>query len=103
MVATDRFADLARRSGLEAGLEGARIVALAHPVGGVAKDELQRRADAVARHLSHTGVSPGRLTVVSYGEERPAASGSGEVAWSANRRAEFRVLTGSDNVRGTIE
>jgi len=47
VVATDKFADLARQSGEQAGLEGARIVAIAHPVGGVAKDELRRRADAV--------------------------------------------------------
>jgi peptidoglycan-associated lipoprotein len=48
----------------------------------------QRRADSVRRHLIGKGVSSNRLSAVSYGEERPMASGSGEVAWSQNRRAE---------------
>ncbi len=47
-MATERFEELARQSGAQSGLAGARIVAIAHPVGGVAKDELRRRADAVA-------------------------------------------------------
>ena len=62
----------------------------------------QRRADAVARRLSQMGVHPTRVTTVSYGEERPRAAGTGETAWSENRRAEFRVLTGT-GARGTIE
>jgi len=47
VVATDRFADLARQSARDVGLTHARIVALTHPLGGIAKDELRRRADAV--------------------------------------------------------
>jgi hypothetical protein len=47
VVATERFAELARQSGQQSGLEHARIVAIAHPIGGIAKDELRRRADAV--------------------------------------------------------
>ena len=47
MVATDKFADLAWQSGRDIGLAEARIVALTHPVGGIEKDELRRRADAV--------------------------------------------------------
>lgn len=47
VVATDRFAELARQAGEQAGLEAARIVAVTHPVGGVAKGELRSRADAV--------------------------------------------------------
>jgi len=31
------------------------------------------------------------MSTVSYGEARPAVSGSGETAWQLNRRAEFRV------------
>lgn len=49
----------------------------------------QRRADAVARYLVGLGVAPSRVQAVSYGEERPAASGSGEAAWGRNRRAEI--------------
>ena len=62
----------------------------------------QRRADAVARRLAHMGVHATRLATVSYGEERPRASGASETAWSQNRRAEFRVITGS-GVSGTVD
>ncbi len=62
----------------------------------------QRRADSVARRLSTMGVMPSRVATVSYGEERPRASGSSETAWSENRRAEFRVMSGS-GVSGTVD
>lgn len=51
----------------------------------------QRRADAARDYLVHLGVDPGRLTTISYGEERPADPGHGEDAWSKNRRAEFVI------------
>ena len=51
----------------------------------------QRRADAVKQHLVSGGVSSGRVSAVSLGEERPAASGHNESAWSQNRRAEISV------------
>jgi len=62
----------------------------------------QRRADSVARRLSQMGVTPTRVATVSFGEERPRVSGLSETAWSANRRAEFRVITGS-GVNGTVD
>ena len=62
----------------------------------------QRRADAVARRLAQLGVQSSRVATVSYGEERPRAQGSSESAWSENRRAEFRVITGS-SARGTVD
>ncbi len=49
----------------------------------------ERRAFAVQRHLRNMGVSPARMSVVSYGEERPADRGYDEAAWSRNRRAEI--------------
>ena len=49
----------------------------------------QRRADAVKSHLVGSGVSGSRISTMSYGEERPAASGHNESAWSQNRRAEI--------------
>jgi peptidoglycan-associated lipoprotein len=49
----------------------------------------QRRADAVKEYLVSLGVAAERLSSTSYGEERPAAAGSDESAWSQNRRAEF--------------
>lgn len=49
----------------------------------------QRRADAVARYLSGLGLPKGRISQVSYGEEKPATTGSGDDAWARNRRAEL--------------
>jgi peptidoglycan-associated lipoprotein len=61
----------------------------------------QRRAKSVVDYLTQQGVAPSRLPVVSYGEERPEDSRSGATAWAKNRRAEFRVLTGAQDVQGT--
>ncbi len=46
----------------------------------------ERRAESVRRALLLRGATRGQLSVVSYGEERPAVLGSGEEAWSRNRR-----------------
>jgi len=48
----------------------------------------QRRAESVVGYLRSTGVPSSLLSVVSYGEERPARPGHDEVAWAANRRVE---------------
>jgi peptidoglycan-associated lipoprotein len=53
-----------------------------------------RRATAVREYLNSIGVDASRLEVNSFGEERPAAMGSNEAAWSQNRRAEFEILAG---------
>lgn len=50
----------------------------------------QKRAEAVLRTLTLLGVSDKQLEAVSFGEERPAASGSDESAWARNRRAELK-------------
>ncbi|MFD0965595.1 peptidoglycan-associated lipoprotein Pal [Seminibacterium arietis] len=47
----------------------------------------QRRADAVKNFLSAKGVQAGQVSTVSYGEEKPAALGHDEAAYSKNRRA----------------
>ena len=47
----------------------------------------ERRANAAKNYLVSLGVGEGRLRTVSYGEERPAATGSNEQAWARNRRA----------------
>jgi peptidoglycan-associated lipoprotein len=49
----------------------------------------ERRADAVKRVMVAEGAAPGQLSVVSYGEERPASLGTGEEAMSLNRRVEI--------------
>ncbi|MEK6759274.1 MAG: peptidoglycan-associated lipoprotein Pal [Deltaproteobacteria bacterium] len=51
-----------------------------------------KRAQSVKRYLNDLGISPARLDVLSYGEEKPAAIGHDEDAWSKNRRAEFVIL-----------
>ena len=47
----------------------------------------ERRANAVRLFLEAEGVGSGRITTVSFGEERPADPGEGESAWALNRRA----------------
>ena len=49
----------------------------------------ERRAQAVKQVLMLNGVGTGQLETVSYGEERPAALGSDDEAWSLNRRVEL--------------
>lgn len=49
----------------------------------------ERRAQAVRRVLMLQGASGSQLTTVSYGEERPAQSGSDEASWRLNRRVEL--------------
>lgn len=49
----------------------------------------ERRANAVQRFLIVNGASRGQLETVSYGEEKPAVSGSSESAWAQNRRVEM--------------
>ena len=47
----------------------------------------ERRGNAVKEFLASLGVDPGRLTVISYGKERPAAEGSTSEAWSENQES----------------
>ena len=47
----------------------------------------ERRANAVKDYLMTYGVASNRITVISYGKERPVASGSSPLAWSKNRRS----------------
>jgi peptidoglycan-associated lipoprotein len=58
----------------------------------------QRRAAAAKRYLTQRGVDASRIDVISYGEERPAAQGEDESAWSQNRRDEFEITAGGDNI-----
>jgi peptidoglycan-associated lipoprotein len=49
----------------------------------------ERRAQAVQQYLTSYGVDASRISVLSYGEEKPATEGGDESVWSRNRRAEF--------------
>jgi peptidoglycan-associated lipoprotein len=55
----------------------------------------ERRAASVKRYLVEHGIADGRLSVLSYGEERPLDPGHSEEAWARNRRAEFTVTEGA--------
>jgi peptidoglycan-associated lipoprotein len=46
-----------------------------------------RRANAAKNYLAARGIDPSRMTVISWGKERPEAVGSDESAWAQNRRA----------------
>ena len=47
----------------------------------------ERRANAVKDYLMTYGVSADRISVISYGKERPVDSGSNPLSWSKNRRS----------------
>jgi peptidoglycan-associated lipoprotein len=49
----------------------------------------QKRSEAVRKMLLLQGVRDGQVEAISFGEEKPAASGHHESAWSQNRRSEF--------------
>jgi peptidoglycan-associated lipoprotein len=53
-----------------------------------------RRAYSVKAFLIEHGVSPGRITTVSYGKERPIDTGTGEQAWQHNRNAHTDITDG---------
>ena len=47
----------------------------------------EKRANAAKDYLMTYGISGNRLSVISYGKERPVNSGSNPLAWSQNRRS----------------
>ena len=49
----------------------------------------QKRAEAVRRALNLLGVSDSQIEAVSFGKEKPKATGSNEAAWAENRRADI--------------
>ena len=47
----------------------------------------ERRANSAKDYLMTYGVSASRISVISYGKERPVDSGSNPLSWSKNRRS----------------
>jgi peptidoglycan-associated lipoprotein len=47
----------------------------------------ERRANAAKDYLMTYGISGNRISVISYGKERPVNNGSNPLAWSQNRRS----------------
>ena len=52
----------------------------------------ERRAQSVKSYLVNLGVDGKRLTIISYGEEKPVATGDSESVYAQNRRANFVPL-----------
>ncbi len=49
----------------------------------------QRRADAVKQMMLLLGAKSEQIETVSFGEEKPKATGHDEASWSENRRADL--------------
>jgi peptidoglycan-associated lipoprotein len=49
----------------------------------------QRRAESVTKMLVLMGARPEQIEAISWGEEKPRATGHSETAWSENRRSDF--------------
>jgi len=51
----------------------------------------ERRAHAAQQYILNSNSSNLKLTTVSYGKERPVATGHDEASWAKNRRAHFAL------------
>jgi len=51
----------------------------------------ERRAKATMNYLVAQGVQANRITIISYGEERPVCTEHTEACWAKNRRAHFLI------------
>ena len=52
----------------------------------------EKRAQAAKNYLVSLGITAGRLSIISYGEELPLDPSNTEEAWAKNRRAEFKPV-----------
>lgn len=52
----------------------------------------ERRAKSVKSYLTGLGIDGNRLTIISYGEEKPLSTDGSEASWAKNRRANFVPL-----------
>lgn len=59
----------------------------------------QRRAEAAKDFLVGFGIDASRLETVSFGEDQPLVNESNEQAWAQNRRDEFTITAGGDQMR----
>lgn len=56
------------------------------------------RAQSVSRFFTGFGLDEIRFTTLSKGEEEPIAQGSNEASWARNRRVEFFITSGGDDL-----
>ncbi len=52
----------------------------------------EQRAKEAMKYLTTLGIPAERLTVISYGKEKPVATGHDESSWAANRRDDFVLV-----------
>jgi peptidoglycan-associated lipoprotein len=62
-----------------------------------------RRAQSVLDFFVEFGISANRFETTSYGEERPLVNRSDEAAWAQNRRVEFVIIAGNDQINPPSE
>jgi peptidoglycan-associated lipoprotein len=55
----------------------------------------QRRADAAKRYLTSMGAHDKQLTAISFGDQKPKATGHDEEAWRQNRRDDLTAVPAS--------
>jgi len=48
-----------------------------------------RRASSAREFLVDLGISPNRVTLISYGKEQPGCTDANEACWQLNRRVHF--------------
>lgn len=57
-----------------------------------------RRANSVRDYLVNFGIDASRITTETFGEDRPVDRGTTEAAYQRNRRAEFTITAGGENL-----
>lgn len=57
-----------------------------------------RRANSVRDYLVNFGIDASRITTETFGEDRPVDRGTTEAAYQRNRRAEFTITSGGENL-----
>ncbi|RLB76118.1 MAG: peptidoglycan-associated lipoprotein Pal [Deltaproteobacteria bacterium] len=53
----------------------------------------EKRARSVKEFLVNYGISPDRIEIISYGEERPVCTEHNESCWWRNRRVDFVIIS----------
>jgi peptidoglycan-associated lipoprotein len=53
----------------------------------------QRRATSAKKYLTDMGISASRISLISYGKEKPVCGDQTEECWQKNRRDDFVVVT----------
>ncbi len=53
----------------------------------------EKRARSAMDYLVNLGIEPSRISIISYGKEKPLYPGSNEEAWSKNRRDDFVIVS----------